>query len=167
MICTKAAFHAAAAPVLMACLAMACHPQQKGLCPCEDKPFPKAPQLDEEACLGILELDEQVTIKGAVRKAIDILKEGNFKAIFDEIAYPQDVEDLKEEGYSMYEIVKAFAEKRADVLLMALESIVDAEPELSSDRSTATFTLSGEPAKLSPSKTLTLVRLKGRWYLKN
>lgn len=167
MTCLKASWRQAAAPVLAAFLALACHPQKKALCPCEDKPPPKAPKLDEEACLGILDLDEQVTIKGTVRKAIGFLKEGNFKAIFDEIAFPQDVDDLKEEGYTMYEIVKAFAEKRADVLLLALESIVNADPKTSSDGLTATFTLSGEPAELSPSKTLTLVRLKGRWYLKN
>jgi len=158
---------AAAAAALVVWFAVACHSQKTAQCPCEEAPPVEAPKLDEESCMELLDLDEQITLKGAVRKAIGLLKDENYKAIFEEIAYPQDVEDLKEDGYSMDEIVGAFAEKRAHLLLKALESILDVEPELSADGATATFTLSGEPAELSPSRTITMVRLDGKWYLKN
>jgi len=158
---------AATASALVLFFTAACHSQKKVECPCEAADQAEASRLDEEACRELLDLDEQVTLKGAVRKAIGLLKDKNFRAIFEEIAFPQDVEDLKEDGYSMEEIVGAFAEKRAHILLQALEIIVDAEPELSADGATATFTLSGESAELSPSNTITLVRLDGKWYLKN
>lgn len=163
----ETAFLAVAAAALAAWSAVACHSQKKVLCPCEDAPPVVAPKPDEASCIELLDLDEQVTLKGAVRKVIGLLKEENYTAIFEEIAFPQDVQDLKDEGYSMDEIVGVFAEKRAHILLQALESLVDTDPELSADGTTATFTLSGEPAELSPSRTITMVRLDGKWYLKN
>jgi hypothetical protein len=167
MTCLESAFCPEAAAVFAACLTLACHPQKEALCPCEAVPPARPAGLDEDACVELLDLDAQVTLMGAVRKAIGLLREKNYQAIFEEIAFPQDVEDLKEDGYGMDEIVDAFAKKRADILLQALESIVESEPELSGDGATATFTLSGKPAELSPSSTITMVRLDGKWYLKN
>jgi len=165
--CLRSHGVAAAASVILVLAAAACCSQKNAQCPDKVSTSGGAADLDEEKCLQILDLDAQVTLGGAVKKAIGFLKEKNYQAIFEEIAYPQDVEDLKEEGHTMDEIIEAFASKRADLLLMALESIADAEPELSPDGLTATFTLSGQPAELSPSKTITMVRMEGKWYLKN
>jgi hypothetical protein len=158
---------AAAAPALLVLAAAACCAQKNAQCPAKAPAPGHIADLDEEKCLQILDLDAQVTLRGAVGKAIGFLKDKNYKAIFEEIAYPQDVEDLKEDGHTLDEIIEAFGSKRADILLTALESIADAEPEMSEDGLTATFTLSGQPAELSPSKTITLVKLEGKWYLKN
>jgi hypothetical protein len=165
--CLRSHGGAAAASALLALAAAACCSQKNAQCPDKAAPPAGTAALDEEKCLQILDVDPQVTLRGAVKKAIGFLNEKNYQAIFEEIAYPQDVEDLKEDGHSLDEIIEAFASKRADILLMALESIADAEPKLSEDGLTATFTLSGQPAELSPSKTITMVRLEGKWYLKN
>jgi len=165
--CLRNHGRAAALSALLLLSAAACCSQKNAQCPSKAPTPGEIADLNEEKCLQILDLDAQVTLRGAVKKAIGFLKDKNYKAIFEEIAYPQDVEDLKEEGHTMDEIIEAFASKRADLLLVAFESIADTEPEMSEDGLTATFTLSGQPAELSPSKTITLVRLEGKWYLKN
>jgi hypothetical protein len=107
------------------------------------------------------------TIEGTVQQLIDVLEAGDYYVVFTDFLDPADQEVIEEKGLTIGDLVESFGMEKSRILIQVLREVRRMEPEMSDDGNTATFVLEGELAENAPSDTFIMVKVKGRWYIKN
>jgi hypothetical protein len=111
--------------------------------------------------------DPRTTLLGTIQEVIRLLEAENYRPIFEAYVCPDDRKAVEESGKTMDEVIQAFGEKRAKTLLKVLKDILQKEPVISEDGSTATFKLEGDLAQEAPSDTFVMIKTQGMWFIKN
>ncbi|MEO1528282.1 MAG: hypothetical protein AAFX06_22905 [Planctomycetota bacterium] len=98
-----------------------------------------------------------------INQGIGLLEGEQYRAFLELFRTPKEVERLKNKG-QFEAVLEEFSVEKAPALLAALKSIQGKSPELSDDKTTASFPLSEE---LDGKDKLALVDLAGDWYIPN
>lgn len=103
-------------------------------------------------------------LKTAIPHAIKMLEEKDYQAFMEQFVPPMHFEKLKSSG--MFEdIVKRFGEQgKAERLLGVLKQVKDAEPEINSDKTLATFKLK---EVVGGKDKIVFEKVEKFWYISN
>jgi hypothetical protein len=112
--------------------------------------------------------EPQATIKGTIQKAINLLDEKDYEALFMEIAHPEDILVITgEDGIPLEKLIKDFDGQPAEYLLQILKIIQNKEPVLNPGKTKAEWKITEEEMENPPPQMVIMEKYEGKWYLRN
>jgi hypothetical protein len=113
-------------------------------------------------------IDPQTTIKGTIQKAIDLIEQKDYEALFMEIAHPEDILVLTgEDGIPLEELIEDFEGEPAEYLLQILKIIQNKKPVLNPDKTKAEWKITEAEMENPPLHPVIMEKYEGKWYLRN
>jgi type II restriction/modification system DNA methylase subunit YeeA len=117
---------------------------------------------------GPQEIDPQTTIEGTIQKAISLIEQKDYEALFMEIAHPQDILVLTgKDGIPLEDLINDFDGQPAEYLLQILKIIQNKEPVLNPDKTKAEWKITEADMGNPPPQPVIMEKYEEKWYLRN